>query len=621
MFAIVVNEKGGEQKRLEFDKPEVTIGRVQGNDIILPKGNVSKRHSRIVLKDGKFIIVDLKSTNGTYVNGRKITSPLVVKGSDKIYIGDFILSIEDLAGGGAVDEDMPPPPPRRSPATVPPPPPRAGDDESEGDLDSDAPPERQPQPTRPHMPSSPALPTQAEPQAARPAPPPPAPAPAPPPPPRPTAPTMARTPSSPGIPAPAPPPPRPAPPTPAAQPPAPAPAPPATTPAAPQIKPEAPARPRPAPRPRVSDENRVRVMELRRELGARLTQALGIKPESTEIAEPDSDQWSRAENSASDLIDQLRTDGGLPGGIDAESLLRDVVAETVGLGPLDDLIADDGVSEVMVAAPGAVSVVRDGKRDHHSRDFSSGSAVERVVHRLVGRHNGVHHGLLEAHLANGWLLAAVLGPLASGGAIVRLKRMSRPNARLADLVSDGALTQQQLEHLETAVRTRKNVIVGGGSATNRATLIAALARAAEGERIVSIEEADELGLSDVGAATLLAVGHERRHAVAAALRLAPERLVVPHLGGAEALDVLAAAVAGADGVTVGVAASAAREVPNRFEALARLAREAPAAETLRDEIGRGFQLVVQLAAGADLKVADINEISTGAAGPVLRPLR
>src|SRR5512143_1042359 len=84
---------------MDFDKPEVTSGRVQGNDIILPKGNVSKRHSRIVLKDGKFIIVDLKSTNGTYVNGRKITSPLVLKDTDKIYIGDFILTVEDAAGG------------------------------------------------------------------------------------------------------------------------------------------------------------------------------------------------------------------------------------------------------------------------------------------------------------------------------------------------------------------------------------------------------------------------------------------------------------------------------------------------------------------------------------------
>src|SRR5918999_1571964 len=99
MFTIIIQEKGGEQRRMVFDKPEVTIGRVQGNDIVLPKGNVSKRHARIVLKDGKFIIVDLKSTNGTYVNGRKITSPLVVKDSDKIYIGDFIVGVDEAADG------------------------------------------------------------------------------------------------------------------------------------------------------------------------------------------------------------------------------------------------------------------------------------------------------------------------------------------------------------------------------------------------------------------------------------------------------------------------------------------------------------------------------------------
>jgi len=98
MFTILIQEKGGEQRRMVFNKPEVTIGRVQGNDIVLPKGNVSKRHARIVLKDGKFIIVDLKSTNGTYVNGRKITSPLVVKDSDKIYIGDFIVGVDEAAG-------------------------------------------------------------------------------------------------------------------------------------------------------------------------------------------------------------------------------------------------------------------------------------------------------------------------------------------------------------------------------------------------------------------------------------------------------------------------------------------------------------------------------------------
>src|SRR5204863_9276238 len=124
MFAITISQKSGETRRLEFDKPEITIGRVQGNDIILPKGNVSKRHSRIVLKDGKFIIVDLKSTNGTYVNGRKITSPIVIKSSDKVYIGDFILAVDEQPGAEPATEQPPPlPPPGARRTTVPPPPP------------------------------------------------------------------------------------------------------------------------------------------------------------------------------------------------------------------------------------------------------------------------------------------------------------------------------------------------------------------------------------------------------------------------------------------------------------------------------------------------------------------
>ena len=118
MFTIIIQEKGGEQRRMVFNKPEVTIGRVQGNDIVLPKGNVSKRHARIVLKDGKFIIVDLKSTNGTYVNGRKITSPLVVKDSDKIYVGDFIIGVDESSAGdgdGPSEITTPPPGDRMNP--------------------------------------------------------------------------------------------------------------------------------------------------------------------------------------------------------------------------------------------------------------------------------------------------------------------------------------------------------------------------------------------------------------------------------------------------------------------------------------------------------------------------
>ncbi len=101
MLQISINEKGGEPRHETFEKGEITIGRVQGNDVILPKGNISKRHSRIVLKDGKFVIVDLKSTNGTYVNGKKITAPQVIKATDKIYIGDFTLQLTGANGSTA----------------------------------------------------------------------------------------------------------------------------------------------------------------------------------------------------------------------------------------------------------------------------------------------------------------------------------------------------------------------------------------------------------------------------------------------------------------------------------------------------------------------------------------
>src|SRR4029077_2035014 len=107
MFLITLAEKGGgNQQQLTFKKAEVTIGRLAGNDIVLGKGNVSKYPSRIVLKDGKFIIVDMKSTNGTYVNGKKIAAPQVVRPSDKIYIGDYIINVEAPSDGEAEEEEQ-----------------------------------------------------------------------------------------------------------------------------------------------------------------------------------------------------------------------------------------------------------------------------------------------------------------------------------------------------------------------------------------------------------------------------------------------------------------------------------------------------------------------------------
>lgn len=98
VFAVVVHEKGGAERRETFETAELTVGRVQGNELMLPKGNVSKRHARLLYRDGRFIVTDLNSTNGTYVNRRRITQATIVREGDRIYVGDFVLRIE-LPGG------------------------------------------------------------------------------------------------------------------------------------------------------------------------------------------------------------------------------------------------------------------------------------------------------------------------------------------------------------------------------------------------------------------------------------------------------------------------------------------------------------------------------------------
>jgi pilus assembly protein CpaF len=121
MFALVIHEKGGAERREMFEGTEISVGRVQGNDLMLPKGNVSKRHARLLYRDGRFIVTDLNSTNGTYVNRRRITQATIVREGDRIYIGDFILRIEPSSSStqeASAAVPLPSVPPRQPLPTV-----------------------------------------------------------------------------------------------------------------------------------------------------------------------------------------------------------------------------------------------------------------------------------------------------------------------------------------------------------------------------------------------------------------------------------------------------------------------------------------------------------------------
>src|SRR5689334_13492125 len=115
MFSVIISEKGGAERRESFDRTEINVGRVQGNDLMLPKGNVSKRHARVLHRDGRFIVTDLNSTNGTYVNRRRITQATIVREGDRIFIGDFVLRVESADPTG----DAPPLAPSLTPGPRP----------------------------------------------------------------------------------------------------------------------------------------------------------------------------------------------------------------------------------------------------------------------------------------------------------------------------------------------------------------------------------------------------------------------------------------------------------------------------------------------------------------------
>jgi pilus assembly protein CpaF len=641
MFAITLTEKGGDQRRLDFDKAEITIGRVQGNDVVLPKGNVSKRHARIVLKDGKFIIVDLKSTNGTYVNGRKITSPLVVKGSDKIYIGDFILGVEESArpASAAAPEPSAPPPAAAPPQPAPQAPPPAA-----------APP--QPAPPQP-APPQPAPPQAAPPQPARApmpsAPPPladpggPRPGTMPPPAPQPVArpPAPAPRPSQPPPPAAAPSAPSPLPPPAAQAAPQPAPmpapepvAPPASS--APAAKPRlvgagaarsqgaAVSRPSASRAPVVSlDANTRKLLDLQDTILEQLVPQLGLDSLALDRL-GDEELWQRAESSIIDMVETMQSSGEIPAGVDQDLLTANTLNEALGLGPLEDLLADDTVSEIVVDRVDRILVSKGGGLTGAGSAFSSEDVLRRVIERLAfptGKVINDANPFIDVRLRDGTRLAAALPPVAARGACLTLRKPSSSGEDLRSLVAKQTMSEAMSTFLQTCIEARKNIIVCGAPSSGKGVVLGALASAAPaGERIVSVEEVTKLqlardhwialesrpgdgnGLSNIDVDTLLR----------GALRMRPDRLVVGDVRGGEAYELVQAMASMCDGTLASITGEGAIGGLNRLVSMATLAGDG-SPQAMRQVVASAVDVVVYVARYADgvTRIATIDEV-TGA---------
>ncbi len=551
-FSIILTEKGGPTQRLDFEAEEITVGRVDENDICLPMGNVSKRHTKIVVKDGKIIVLDLKSTNGTYVNGKKLAGPQIILPSDNVYIGDFILNVEPPDLGAAPGLD--------------------GGEQAQDGAPADEVPEY--------------IGEEATLRAGRPAPP--------------DEERSLRA-SAPGRSSVS----RVAVTTPSPRP------------------PEAKAS-GPVARERAARDGHAAAAERGRTLSRvhdRLIEAMDLRRLDLD-ALGQKELREKTEATLQQIVGKMDAAGELDPLLDRGELVADVLNEALGLGPLEIYLADDTVSEIMVNAPSEVYVERAGRLERAHKGFSSPRAVLGAIERIVaplGRHVDESSPLVDARLPDGSRVNAIIPPLALKGPALTIRKFKRDLLAAGDLVELGAMTERMAGFLESCVRARRNLVVSGGTGSGKTTLLNVLSSyIPEGERIVTIEDAAELRLSQdhwvqlesrppniegKGAVTI-------RDLVRNALRMRPDRIVVGECRGGEALDMLQAMNTGHDGSLTTLHANSPRDALARLETLVLMSGMQLPVRAIREQVAGAVNLIVQQQRYADgtRRISAISEV-------------
>jgi pilus assembly protein CpaF len=306
------------------------------------------------------------------------------------------------------------------------------------------------------------------------------------------------------------------------------------------------------------------------------------------------------------LAVMLRDEAPLTDARAAALVLDELVDDVGGLGPLEPLLADSTVTEIMVNGPGRVYVERDGRITPYVCDIDAATIV-RVAERIIaplGLRLDRASPIVDARLGDGSRLHAVLPPLAPDGPCLTIRRFATRPVALADF----GLDARECAFLETIVRAGWNVLVSGATSAGKTTLCNALAAAIDAtERIVTIEETAELRLGQAHVVRLEARPPNSegagavsvRDLVRAALRMRPDRLVVGEVRGGEALDMLQALNTGHDGSLSTVHANSPEDALSRIETLTLLAGVALPLPAVRAQIATAVDAVVQVSRGAD----------------------
>ena len=307
----------------------------------------------------------------------------------------------------------------------------------------------------------------------------------------------------------------------------------------------------------------------------------------------------------SDLRDRLDGETGLSRE-DRDRLLAEIADDVVGYGPLERLLADESISEVMVNGPHEIWVERQGRLYETNLRFNDDSHLRRIINKMVaqvGRRIDESSPMVDARLPDGSRVNAVIAPLSLSGPLLTIRKFAQKRFGLDELVRIGTLSRETVEFLRLGVEAELNILISGGTGAGKTTLLNALsASVPNSDRIVMIEDAAELQLKQEHVLRLEArpkniEGEGEiaiRDLVRNSLRMRPDRIIVGEVRGAEALDMLQAMNTGHEGSLSTVHANTPRDALARIETMVMMAGFDLPVRAIRQQVASALDLIVQL---------------------------
>ena len=330
------------------------------------------------------------------------------------------------------------------------------------------------------------------------------------------------------------------------------------------------------------------------------------------------------------VSDVLTEDNVVINELERRSLIRDIQDEVLGFGPLEPLLADPGVSDILVNTYRQVYVERHGRLELSDVCFTDDAHLMKIIDKIVsrvGRRIDESSPMVDARLPDGSRVNAIIPPLAIDGPVMSIRRFSAQPLRLADLMLKHSLTEEMSTTLQALGKAKVNILISGGTGSGKTTMLNAMSGfISTAERIVTIEDAAELQMQqphvvrlETRPANIEGKGEvSQRALVRNALRMRPDRIILGEVRGAEALDMLGAMNTGHEGSMATIHANTPRDAITRLENMISMAAANLPSKAIRQQISSAISVVVQVSRLIDgkRKVTSIQEI-TGMEGDVI----